>query len=100
MSVNTKSIRALIMSGLTSGLNTAEIGDLLRTHFPTSAAAAKVSKHVGFYRAEMVKAGTITKGTGAMTGGARVTTSAPTDTAALLEEIRALSAEIEALRAR
>ena len=93
--IRTNSIRALIMSGLTNGLNTAEIGTLLQQHFPTSAAAAKVSKHVGFYRAEMVKAGTITKGTGAMTGGARVTDTAPLTN----EELDAAIEQLQVLRA-
>jgi hypothetical protein len=96
--IRTNSIRALIMSGLVNGLNTAEIGNLLQIHFPGSAAAEKVSKHVGFYRAEMVKAGTIAKGTGAMTGGARVTAPAVDTVESLEEKIAALQAQLRTVR--
>lgn len=96
--IRTNSIRALIMSALVDGKNTAEIGVLLGQYFPGSAAAEKVSKHVGFYRAEMVKAGTIAKGTGAMTGGARVTAAKEPTVEELEASILALQAKLRAIR--
>lgn len=89
---STPSIRSIIRNGLLNGLNTAQIGAELKRLHPTSAAAAKVSKHVAFYRAEMVKAGEIAKGTGAMVGGRRLDT--PETIAAEIERLQARLVEL------
>lgn len=97
MSANTTpSIRSIIRTGLLNGQNTAQIGAELKRLHPQSAAAAKVSKHVGFYRAQMVKAGEIAKGTGAMAGGQRVEAETPERIQARIDALTARLAQLQA----
>jgi hypothetical protein len=55
--VNPNSIRQIIRTGLIAGKTTKEIGAQLVEKHPTSMAAAKIVKHVAWYRAQMKKAG-------------------------------------------
>lgn len=55
--VNPNSIRQIIMGGILAGQSTKEIAAILVEKHPTSAAAAKSSKHIGWYRADMKKRG-------------------------------------------
>lgn len=50
-----KSIRQLIMSGITAGKDTKTIAAEVQLHFPSSAAAAKSVKHIAWYRSRMKK---------------------------------------------
>jgi hypothetical protein len=61
---STKSIRQIIRQGLLGGMTTTQIAAELKLHHPHSAAAAKASKHIAFYRCQMVKDGEIAKGAG------------------------------------
>jgi ribosomal protein L11 methylase PrmA len=54
-----KSIRQLIMSGILAGKPTKEIAAAVQAEFPTSAAAAKSTKHIAWYRSRMKKDGQI-----------------------------------------
>ncbi len=55
--VNPNSIRQLVMTMILAGASTKDIGTELQAKHPESAAAKKVSKHVGWYRARMKKDG-------------------------------------------
>ncbi len=55
--VNPNSIRQTVMGMILAGKSTKDIGEVLQAKFPDSAAAKKVSKHVGWYRARMKKEG-------------------------------------------
>lgn len=54
---NAKSIRQIIMGGLLAGKPTKEIAAEVQEAYPTSAAAAKSSKHIAWYKSTMKKAG-------------------------------------------
>ena len=58
---NATSIRKTIREGLLAGEATDVIAAKLKEMFPTSAAAAKSSKHIAFYRSLMRKAGELPK---------------------------------------
>ena len=53
---NVPSIRNIIMTGLSEGRNTPSIAAVIKQFHPESAAAAKSSKHIAFYRSQMKKA--------------------------------------------
>jgi hypothetical protein len=50
------SIRQIILTGLKQGKNTPSIAAVIRQYWPDSAAAAKSSKHIAYYRS-LVKQG-------------------------------------------
>lgn len=56
-----KSIRSLIMSGILAGKTTKELTVEVQAHFPGTAAAAKSTKHIAWYRSRMKKDGLLTK---------------------------------------
>ena len=58
---NATSIRKTIREGLLAGETTDVIAAKLKEMFPSSAAAAKSSKHIAFYRSLMRKAGELPK---------------------------------------
>jgi hypothetical protein len=97
---STKSIRQIIRQGLLSGKVTSEIAAELKLAHPTSAAARLSSKHIAWYRAEMVKAGEIEKGTGVepqVSRPAQVSKTAllEAQVAALTEAVAKLAAQLE-----
>lgn len=49
------SIRQIILTGLREGRNTPSIAAVIRQYHPDSAAAAKSSKHIAWYRAWLKK---------------------------------------------
>jgi hypothetical protein len=51
------SIRQTIIGGLKMGLSTAEIAEQVKAIAPNSAAAAKSSAHIAWYRNQLKKAG-------------------------------------------
>jgi hypothetical protein len=51
------SIRSIILSGLRDKLSTNEIAEQIKLHHPESAAAAKSSKHIAYYRCLEKKGG-------------------------------------------
>ncbi len=53
--VNPGSIRQIVLGGLMAGKTTAEIKDLIIAAHPNSAAAAKSTKHIAWYRAWLKK---------------------------------------------
>lgn len=59
--VNPNSIRQRVCGALKSGKTTAEITAMLQADFPNSAAAAKATKHIGWYRADLRKRGELPK---------------------------------------
>jgi hypothetical protein len=54
--VNDASIRQLVITSLRAGKSTAEITADLKARHPESMAAAKPSKHIGWYRSYLKKA--------------------------------------------
>jgi hypothetical protein len=52
-----KSIRQLIMGSILAGKPTKEIAEAVKAAFPNSAAAAKSTKHIAWYRSRMKKDG-------------------------------------------
>lgn len=50
-----KSIRSLIMAGITVGRSTKEIAADVQAQFPNTQAAAKSTKHIAWYRSRMKK---------------------------------------------
>lgn len=54
--VRGKSIRQLITGMIAQGKSTDEITEAVKADFPDSAAAAKPTKHIAFYRSRMKKA--------------------------------------------
>lgn len=59
--VNPGSIRQIIRTALLAGKPTKEIAELVTAAHPNSAAAAKSTKHIAWYRSEMRKAGLLPK---------------------------------------
>jgi hypothetical protein len=93
--MSTPSIRQIIRRGLLNGMTTKQIETELKALHPTSAAAAKASKHIAFYRCEMVKAGEIAKGTGVEPQAQRAVTPSKVDQLqAELAELKAMMAQL------
>ena len=90
-----KSIRQIIRQGLLNGQTTKTIEAELKLHHPASAAAAKASKHIAFYRCQMVKDGEIAKGTGVEPQAQRTVQPSKVDQLqAELAELKAMMAQL------
>lgn len=59
--VNPNSIRQKVRAALIAGQDTAAIGTMLQTDFPGTAAAAKSTKHIAWYRGQLRKEGLLPK---------------------------------------
>lgn len=58
---NVPSIRRICREGLIQGRSTASIAAVIKQFHPDSAAAAKSSKHIGYYRAQLKAEGKLSK---------------------------------------
>lgn len=59
--LNVPSIRRICREGLLQGRSTASIAAVIKQLHPNSAAAAKSSKHIGYYRAQLKAEGKLSK---------------------------------------
>ncbi len=81
--VRPKSIRSLLMAGISAGRSTQDLAADLKRYFPGTAAAAKSGKHIAYYRSLMRKEG---KAVPAATRGS-AGSAAPTATPRVAEVI-------------